>query len=296
MMKRSNSLVLIFAWMVVLLVSDLPNVLFVKFLEVEPPWLPWAKIGVLLVALVLCLLLEAIRPLWQFAVVFLVFSLANMGVDWVYYSDFWQNRFYGETISYTASYISFQILDVIRALLVIAALWWVKRNRLDFYLAKGQLDAPIEPVRWLGIGKGESWRVFGWIFTGCAALAIVIPLALYVPLTAEAFSRALPLLPVAILLAGLNAFAEEAYYRASMLSTLTDVLGKNQSLLLACVFFGLAHFLYGSPPGFIGFALTGFLAFLLGKSMLETKGMLWAWVMHFVPDVFIFFSYAMTWF
>jgi membrane protease YdiL (CAAX protease family) len=122
----------------------------------------------------------------------------------------------------------------------------------------------------------------------------VISLALSVPLTTEAFLRALPLLPVAILLAGLNAFAEESYYRASMLSTLTDVLGKNQSLLLACIFFGLAHFLYGSPPGFIGFALTGFLAFLLGKSMLETKGMLWAWIMHFVPDVFIFFSYAMT--
>jgi membrane protease YdiL (CAAX protease family) len=80
-----------------------------------------------------------------------------------------------------------------------------------------------------------------------------------------------------------------------MLSTLTGTLGKNQSLLLTCVFFGLAHFLYGSPPGILGFALTGFLAFLLGKSMLETKGMLWAWIMHFVPDAFIFFSYAMTW-
>lgn len=295
MEKKSNSLMVIFAWMVVLLVSDLPNVFFVKFLGVDPTWLPWAKVGVLIFALVLCLLLEAIRPLWQFAFVFLIFFLANVAVDWVYYSDFWQNRFYGDTISYTASFIGFHTLDVIRALLVIAALWWVKGNRSAFYLAKGQFDAPIEPVRWLGIGKGESWRIFGWIFTGCAALAIVIPLALSVPLTAEAFSRALPLLPVAILLAGLNAFAEEAYYRASILSTLTDVLGKNQSLLLACIFFGLAHFLYGSPPGILGFALTAFLAFLLGKSMLETKGMFWAWIMHFVPDVFIFFSYAMTW-
>ncbi len=296
MEKKNQSLVVIFAWTVVLLVSDLPNVLFVKFLEVEPPWLPWAKIGVLLVVLVLCLSLKIIRPLWQFAVVFLVFSLANIGVDWVYFSKPWQDWFYGETISYTASYLSFQILDVIRALLVIAALWYVKRNRADFFLTKGQFDAPIEPVRWLGIGKGESWRIFGGIFTACAALAIVIPLALSVPLTAEAFSRALPLLPVAILLAGLNAFAEEVYYRASMLSTLTDVIGKNQSLLLSCVFFGMAHYFGGSPPGIVGFALTGFLAFLLGKSMLETKGMLWAWVIHFVPDVFIFFSYAMTWF
>lgn len=157
------------------------------------------------------------------------------------------------------------------------------------------MDAPIEPVRWLGIKQGESWRVFGWIFTAFAAIGVAIPLALSIPLTGEAFSRALPLLPVAILLAGMNAFAEEISYRSSMLSTLVDVVGKNQALLLACVFFGLAHWLYGSPPGLIGFALTGFLAFLLGKSMLETKGMLWAWIIHFVPDIFIFFSYAMTW-
>jgi membrane protease YdiL (CAAX protease family) len=100
---------------------------------------------------------------------------------------------------------------------------------------------------------------------------------------------------VAILLAGLNAFAEETYYRAAMLSMLTGAVGRTQALLLSCVFFGLAHWLYGSPPGLVGFALTAFLAFLLGKSMLETRGMFWAWIMHFVPDVFIFFSYAMTW-
>jgi hypothetical protein len=51
----------------------------------------------------------------------------------------------------------------------------------------------------------------------------------------------------------------------------------------------------GSPPGVPGIILTGFLAFLLAKSMLETRGMLWAWIMHFVPDVFIFLSYALLW-
>ena len=294
-MEKNESILVIFAWTVILLISDLPNILFVKVTGVEPIWLFWAKICVMVVALVLCSMLKTIRPLWQFAFVFLVFYLANFGVDWIFNSDFWQNRFYGETISYTASFISFHALDIVRAFLVITALWFVKRRWKDFYLVKGQTDAPIEPVRWLGIKQGESWRIFGWIFTICAAIGVAIPLALSVPLTAETFTRALPLLPVTILLAGLNAFAEETYYRASMLSTLTDVIGKNHALLLSCIFFGMAHYLYGSPSGIIGFALTGFLAFLLGKSMLETKGMLWAWVMHFVPDALIFFSYAMTW-
>lgn len=294
-MGKNKSILIILAWTMILLISDLPNILFVKIMGADPNWFPWAKIGVMAITLALCFLLKTIRPLWQFAFVFLVFYLANLGVDQVFNSDFWQNRYYGETISYTASFISFHSLDIVRALMVIAALWFVKRRRAEFYLVKGQMDAAIEPVRWLGIKQGESWRVFGWIFTICAAIGVAIPLALSVPLTAEEFAGALPLLPVVILLAGLNAFAEESYYRASMLSTLTDVIGKNHALLLNCIFFGLAHYLYGSPPGIIGFALTGFLAFLLGKSMLETKGMLWAWIIHFVPDVLVFFSYAMTW-
>ncbi|MCG2788275.1 MAG: CPBP family intramembrane metalloprotease [Anaerolineae bacterium] len=284
-----------FIWAVLLLVSDLPNILLVNLSGADPGWLPWAKIGLLAAFLILCWLWEPIRAAWKFGFVFLIFLLANWSVDWIIRSDFWRSAFYQEPPSYTATYLSFQVLDVLRALLVIAALWWLLRDRKAFFLDKGQLDAPIEPVRWLGIGQGESWRVFGWIFTAGAGAAIVIPLAFSVPLTAEAFSRALPLLPVAILLAALNAFAEEAYYRAPILATLVGVVGKTQALLMACVFFGLSHYLYGSPPGVLGFALTAFLAFLLGKSMLETRGMGWAWFIHFVPDVFVFFSYALTW-
>ena len=85
------------------------------------------------------------------------------------------------------------------------------------------------------------------------------------------------------------------YFRATLLSTLPQVIGKNQALLINVAFFGLAHYLYGSPPGVVGFMMTGFLALLLGKSMLETKGLRWPWTIHFLPDVVIFFSYAVTW-
>jgi hypothetical protein len=32
-----------------------------------------------------------------------------------------------------------------------------------------------------------------------------------------------------------------------------------------------------------------------GKSMLETKAFLWPWLIHFLPDVIIFISYALLW-
>ena len=63
---------------------------------------------------------------------------------------------------------------------------------------------------------------------------------------------------------------------------------------LLAFFFGLAHYLYGSPSGVIGFLMTGFLAWLLGKSMLETRGLFWAWFIHFLADVIIFASYAIS--
>ena len=39
--------------------------------------------------------------------------------------------------------------------------------------------------------------------------------------------------------------------------------------------------------------MTGFLAWIMARSMLETRGMLAPWIIHFLPDVVIFFSYAL---
>jgi hypothetical protein len=96
-----------------------------------------------------------------------------------------------------------------------------------------------------------------------------------------------------VLLAAINAFTEEAYFRCSLLSTLHEAIGRGHTLGLILVFFGLSHWLYGSPSGVVGFAMTGFLSWIMARSMLETKGMLAAWIIHLFPDVVIFFSYAL---
>jgi len=51
--------------------------------------------------------------------------------------------------------------------------------------------------------------------------------------------------------------------------------------LLTAVFFGIGHY-YGIPYGVIGAVMAGVLGWLLGKSMLEIKGIFWAWVIHFL--------------
>src|SRR5512144_1659835 len=85
--------ILVLAWVLILLISDLPNVIWGALLGLAPGWLFGAKVGVLGAGLVLCLLWKPVRPLWQFALVFLAFYLALAVSDWIGASSLWKARF-----------------------------------------------------------------------------------------------------------------------------------------------------------------------------------------------------------
>ena len=292
----SEKRLLIFsAWTSILLVSDLPDVLIHMISGQVPMWLFWAKVGFLGLFLGACFAWKRIRPLRPYALIMAVFFIALGISDWVRTSAWWADLINADETSFFLGYLRPYLRDIGVSLIVIAALWAVKRRLSEFFLVKGQLDAPIEPVRWLGIGQGKSWRTFGWIFAVIAAMSVAVPTMLDVRPTVNLLLRAVPMLPAVLLFAAVNAFNEEVYFRTTLLSTLPQIIGKNHALLISAAFFGLAHYLYGSPPGVVGFLMTGFLAWLIGKSMLETKGFFWAWFMHFLPDVVIFFSYAILW-
>ena len=145
----------------------------------------------------------------------------------------------------------------------------------------------MEPVKWLGIKEGERWNKLGPLFAliiSSGTLAFLI-LAGHPPL--DLVVQALPFLPAILIAAALNAFYEEVTYKASFLSVLEDVVGKHQSLWLMAAFFGIWHY-YGIPYGIVGVIMASFLGWFLGKSMLETRGLWWAWFIHFCQDVLIF--------
>lgn len=285
---------ILLAWAVMLLVSDLPNIVWDRLINGEPSWLLWGKVGLLIIFFMLCLVWKKIRPLLQYAAIFLVFYLSFVVSLSVRATNLWKGWFGGSYPSFTLEYLGAFIPDLGIAFVVIVALWIMKRRRSEFFLTKGQLNAPIEPIRWLRIGEGESWRTFGWIFALVAGLGILIVVILSVNPSLEILYRIAPLLPSVVLFAAINAFTEKVYFRVSFLSTLHKVIGKRHSLLITAVFFGLSHYLYGSPSGLPGFLMIGFLGWLLGKSILETKGLFWAWFIHFVPDVIIFASYTIN--
>ncbi len=291
--RPGKAILAVTAWAAMLVVSDLPDILITYLGGSPPAWLFWAKSGFLLLFLGLTLVWKGIRPLWQYAVALLTLFLALGLTSLVRGTAWFQSSFNYAGVPFFTGFAAIMVLDLLVAFAVIAALWLMKRNPASFFLVKGRLDAPIEPTRWLGIKSGESWKVFGWIFTAAAALGVFIPTILGIAPSGATVLRALPLLPAALLLAAVNAFTEEAYYRSSLLSTLFEPIGKTHTLLIVVTFFGLAHWLYGSPPGLLGFLMTGFLAWLIARSMLETKGFVWPWIIHFVPDVVVFFSYAL---
>ncbi|RME51202.1 MAG: CPBP family intramembrane metalloprotease, partial [Caldilineae bacterium] len=165
--------------------------------------------------------------------------------------------------------------------------------RSDYYLVKGRVDAPVEPVPWMGLREAEPWTKFGRnLAIIVSGITLVMMLLGRMPTAQEAMS-VLPLLPAVLLFAAMNAFNEELPGRAALLSQLVGVVGKQQALLLTAALFGLGHF-YGVPPGLSGVLLAGFFGWLLSKSMVETEGFFWAWTIHFLQDVLIFAFLAMV--
>ena len=284
--SKPRSLIVI-AWVFLLLASGLPRILLQEIFKFEVSSDLGAVIagGTVLVGLVLTFLWQPMRALRPFFILFLVL----VGVEWFVYTKVDQLPFYRSWLnnpSFNVYMLAEQSLRLLVTLLIIVALFIMMKTRKAFFLVMGDTSAPVEPVRLLGI-KNERWNTLGRNFAiiiSSGTLAFLI-LAGRPPL--DIVVRALPFLPAVLLAAVLNAFNEEMTYKASFLSVLENAVGKGQALWLMAAYFGIGHY-YGVPYGVIGVVMAGFLGWFLGKSMLETRGLWWAWFIHFWQDVLIF--------
>ncbi|MBU3995487.1 MAG: hypothetical protein KKF42_06900, partial [Actinobacteria bacterium] len=53
------------------------------------------------------------------------------------------------------------------------------------------------------------------------------------------------------------------------------------------VIFGAAHY-FGIPGGPVGSIMAGFLAWFATRSIQDTRGIGWSWLLHFLQDMLIF--------
>ncbi len=103
------------------------------------------------------------------------------------------------------------------------------------------------------------------------------------------FIDALPLLPIIIFAALLNSFSEEVMFRTSFISVSHEVVWKGQSIWMAAIVFGSAHYIGGQPNLFLGFVITSFSGWAKGKVLLESRSILLPWAMHFALNTITFF-------
>jgi len=178
-------------------------------------------------------------------------------------------------------------LSLVVTLAMIAMLLVLERGRRRFYLALGEPSAPAAPIRWMGVGPGARWSRLGPILAVAITLGTVTFLAASGTPSFEGLTAAIPLLPAVLFCAALNALNEEVTYKASLLSVLAGAVGPRHALRMTAGYFGIAHF-YGVPYGLVGVVMAWFLGWILARSMLETRGIWWAWFVHFLQDVAIF--------
>jgi membrane protease YdiL (CAAX protease family) len=274
-------------WAVMLLVSTLPNILWQETTGQSGAWLFGAKQGLLLALLAVSLRVPRLRVLRPLLVIFLVLYTLEWLAGHASGSALWQGWFGGDGASFTRGMLGIQLLRMGVTLTVIVTLFALTGDRRRFFLARGDLRAEARPVRLLGMNRPIPWSRFGIMCVVIGSIALLLFLVPVARPTPQALLLALPFLPMILLLAAMNAFSEEMSYRAPLLATSESVIGARQALWMSAAYFGLGHY-YGVPYGIIGVLMSGFFGYLLGKGMLETRGLFWAWLIHMVADVWIF--------
>ena len=185
--------------------------------------------------------------------------------------------------------ILYQSITLLGTMVFLFALWLTKRNTFQAYFRKGNLSADILPEPLIGIKPkaSENWihlgRNFSIIISGVTAIVIYFQL---IGGNGISIGTMASILPFSIVFALSNSFVEESITRLGIVVVLKNVLKDRTIPLVSALLFGSVHY-WGSPGGILGVLVAGFLGWFLTKSILETKGVFWAWWIHFLQDVII---------
>jgi membrane protease YdiL (CAAX protease family) len=100
------------------------------------------------------------------------------------------------------------------------------------------------------------------------------------------YSKLLFVLPISIGFSLVNSFVEESITRLGVVIALKGIIPDKYIMVASGILFGSVHY-FGTPGGLVGIFVAGFLGWFLAKSILETKGFFWAWLIHFLQDIAI---------
>lgn len=268
-------------WLAIVIASDLTNIIWrVALRSPVPMWLLPARAIALGILLSLSLTTASLRPLRGVLAV-LIAALTGLFIKDLIY----QNQMLAHWIREAPWRDAVIVSSALKTIPVLAmAVTLIGLTRKEVFLVAGNLNAASRiPFTSATVGWGLL-AVGGVLIFG-------LSLGLYLMVTLRpdilALQRTAGLLPLIITFAAINAFNEEFVFRAGVLARLVPAVGGEQAVWMTSIRFGLGHW-FGTPRGPVGVAMTTVLGLFGAKSMLETGGFAWAWIVHTVLDVVIF--------
>ncbi len=191
---------------------------------------------------------------------------------------------------YIDGHAKYQALLLLLASSVLLLAYLQNSENFTALFSLGDLSARVGAVHWFGIGENRTW-VFAGLY-----LSVIITLG---TLTFVFFQfrslkvnirEVLPYMHWVIIFSLTNSFSEEAIFRLGIIVPLIGEVDPGYLILLSAIVFGLAHF-GGMPHGLMGMLMAGFLGWFLAKSVVETQGIFWAWLIHFIQDIVIYIGF-----
>ena len=213
------------------------------------------------------------------AIIFLIIILTSsawsskIGVQWSQY-DFINGQF------------NYQIGLLIISLLSAAVAYAIAPENFKMLFRLGDITAAGHEVKWLGIKEGDSWLKTGISLS--IVITLVTGLFLYLQLRGNElnWSSLWKVFGFIILFSLTNSFAEEIVFRLGIAVPYLGKLAPSTIAVVSALIFGAAH-LKGTPGGLLGMFLSGVLGYILTISMIETRGLFWPCLIHFLQDVVI---------
>jgi membrane protease YdiL (CAAX protease family) len=271
------------AWAIVLLLT-VPEIILRAFLRVDTSWMLLGRIGLLAGSFALTFVWPLLRPLRGMLVVFLVIYLVEA---WLFLTAIPQSQIYRDVVGGDANLAFFgeRLMRIGAVLVMFVVLLLMGFRRRDLYLTVGDLKATAEPTRLKIPHRPEPWTTFGRNY---AIISVGLLLFFLIPALQPSLANfSVGLLLFAAVCAAMNSCAEEFLYRSALIPQVLPLFGKGATLMLVPAWFGLAHY-FGVPNGLTGVLLAGIGGWFFAKSMIETRGIAWAWFLHFLADFTVY--------
>jgi membrane protease YdiL (CAAX protease family) len=282
--KSPDPLPRLIAWSAVL-ASAVPEIIWQESGHRISFWFTAIESLLLVLAALAVLPFSRLRGLARF-----IFAIAALNFAWDFLAPALGRTNFVHSLSQDASWgarlFIARILTLSGVLLLAFTLIGSRRTHRDLFLCRGNLSAPAQPIPFVGLRKPIPWTVFGPALL--VVFGVALPLFLYFMVYPDFTDpgRILRCLPWILLVAALNAANEEFQFRSVLLAHLRNVVSPAEGALLTAVLFGLGHY-YGQPSGPLGAVMAGIAGWLWARSMIETRGFVWAFFIHMVQDIVI---------